>query len=80
MLFRFLIPIHESPDIVEQTKSEVETIIPVTNGKKGYADAYTYVLKPAPGNKAFRYQYQDPENSLRLTSWATGLSVTVSHP
>ena len=77
MLFRFLIPIHSSPDIVEQTKYEVETVIPGTKGRKGYADAYTYVLKPGSGDKAFQYQYQDPNN--RLTTWATGLSVTVSH-
>jgi len=75
-LRRFLIPIHSSPDIVEQTKYEVETVIPGTKGRKGYADAYTCVLKSGSGDKAFQYQYQDPNN--RLTTWATGLSVTYS--
>jgi hypothetical protein len=80
MGLRFLIPFHASPDIVEETKTEVEVPIPGANGTIGYTDTYTYVLKPGPGDRAFRYQYQDPENANRLTAWATGLSLIVSHP
>ncbi|KAF9512279.1 hypothetical protein BS47DRAFT_1394408 [Hydnum rufescens UP504] len=74
-LRRFFIPFHPSPDFVEETKKEVEVPIPGGNGKIGYTDTYTYILKPGPGHKAFRHQYQDPENANRLTTWATGLSL-----
>ncbi|KAF9512302.1 hypothetical protein BS47DRAFT_1486396 [Hydnum rufescens UP504] len=75
-LRRFLIPFHPSPDIVEENKTEVEVPIPGKKEEIGYTDAYTYVLKSGPGPKAFRYQYQDPENANRLTAWATGLTLT----
>jgi hypothetical protein len=77
--YRFLAPTHQKPDQVIAAKSEIEVIVPGTNGqKKGYADVYAYTVKPVPGQNTFRWQYQDPENAFRLTNWATGLTVTVS--
>ncbi|KAF9506549.1 hypothetical protein BS47DRAFT_1426050 [Hydnum rufescens UP504] len=77
-LRRFLIPIQPIRDTVEATKKEVEVPHPYKTGEKAYTDGYTYTLTPPQGDRAVRYQYQDPEDDYRLTTWATGLSVTYS--
>jgi hypothetical protein len=79
---RFPTPILPTRDIVQETKKQVEVPIPYKTGATAFTDEYTYVLTPPQGDRSFRYQYQDPEDEYRPTSWATGLSVTVSilHP
>ncbi|KAF9506550.1 hypothetical protein BS47DRAFT_1367288 [Hydnum rufescens UP504] len=77
-LRRFPIPILPTRDTVQETKKQVEVPIPYKTGETAFTDEYTYVLTPPQGDRSFRYQYQDPEDEYRPTTWATGLSLTVS--